>query len=101
MESDRALIHVGVVRAWPDRAERVDVTLAAGSTLRDALLASGLLSAEELADPALAVGVFSQIRPVGAALRDGDRVEIYRPLLIEPKEARRARAAVRKSRRPD
>ncbi len=100
MESDRALMRVSVVRAWPDRAELVDVSLAAGATLRDAILASGLLGPEELADPALSVGVFSQIRPVDATVRDGDRVEIYRPLLIEPKEARRARAALRKRRRP-
>jgi len=42
--------------------------------------------------------VFGQLRSPADPLRDGDRVEIYRPLTIDPKEARRIRAAVRRRR---
>ena len=38
---------------------------------------------------ALAVGIFSKVVPLETVLRDGDRIELYRPLLVDPKEKRR------------
>ena len=85
-------MRVEVVHARPDGAEALSVTLPAGATVRDALLAS------KLAAEAKAVGIFGKRVSLETALHDGDRVEIYRPLAIDPKEARRRRAAKRKRR---
>jgi putative ubiquitin-RnfH superfamily antitoxin RatB of RatAB toxin-antitoxin module len=63
-----------------------------GSTLADALRASGIESsipAHELT--ALAAGVWGRVADADTLLRQGDRVELYRPLKVDPKEARRLR----------
>jgi len=67
------------------------VRLPAGSTVGDALAASGLGEAASGR-----VGIYGRVVPAGVVLRDGDRVEIYRPLRADPKELRRARAAKRR-----
>lgn len=86
--------------ARPDRQFVVGVELRAGATALDALRASGLLESCPELDAATAVlGVFgAQVRP-DHALRDGDRVEIYRPLKADPRAARRARAQSERTRR--
>lgn len=89
-----AEIHVQVCYPLPGAPRLLDLTLAQGSTVRDALLASGLLPGDQ-AD-AQPVGIFGKKKSVDTLLRDGDRVEIYRPLLADPKDARRRRA-VRKA----
>lgn len=81
---------VEVVRAWPDRFERVELELPAGAVVADALRASGMVPGEQ-AD-ATAVAVFGVVCGLQDALRDGDRVELLRSLLIDPKQARRRRA---------
>jgi putative ubiquitin-RnfH superfamily antitoxin RatB of RatAB toxin-antitoxin module len=64
-----------------------------GATVGDAIAASGLAAlVPGLQVDDTNVGVFSQRRALRDALRHGDRVEIYRPLLADPKETRRARA---------
>ena len=77
-------LKVEVVHARPDGAQAVDVRLAEGATVRDALAASGLKGNQ--------VGIFGKRVTLDTRLADGDRVEIYRPLAIDPKEARRRRA---------
>lgn len=73
--------------------------LQAPATVGAAIEASGILAAlPELAGAALQVGVFGQPRTLADRLFDGDRVEVYRPLAIDPKAARRIRAAVRRRR---
>jgi putative ubiquitin-RnfH superfamily antitoxin RatB of RatAB toxin-antitoxin module len=76
-------------------APRVVASLAlelpAGSTLADALQASGWLAQYGLGADSLRCGVWGRMQPLDHALRDGDRVEIYRPLTVDPKEARRLR----------
>lgn len=63
-----------------------------GATARQALQASGLLETRpELAQGALDVGVWGRSAKPDQALEDGDRVEIYRPLRVDPKVARRER----------
>ncbi len=86
-------VSVEVVCAWPGRVWLRRLDLPSGSTVLDAVNASGCQQA--LADEVLGdrYGVFGQIVEGGRCLRDGDRVEIYRPLLADPKEARRQRAA--------
>lgn len=91
---DRVSVTVVYARAGGTFVREVDV--AAGSSLADAVRVSGLLEAEPaLAAQALDVGVFGRVRSADTVVRDGDRVEVYRPLTIDPKEARRVRAEVR------
>jgi putative ubiquitin-RnfH superfamily antitoxin RatB of RatAB toxin-antitoxin module len=95
-----AQIRVEVVYALPGSEDAVPLTLPAGSTLREALRASGLCARHPEIDPdAARLGVYGQLRPLDAPLADGDRVEIYRPLKADPKDARRARAASRRTSR--
>ena len=79
---------VEVVDARPEGAELVSVSLPAGSTLRDALVASGF----EVNLERQAFGIFGRRTALDQPLTEGDRVEIYRPLAVDPKEARRRRA---------
>lgn len=80
-------MRIEVVHARPDGAEVVEVRLPAGATVRDAVLASGVAGIETHK-----VGIFGKIVPADTRLAEGDRVEIYRPLKMDPKEARRRRA---------
>ncbi len=88
-EPDRIAVEV-IYASAPGAIDRCGVDLPAGSTLRDAIAASGLLSRHPGAE-ALRWGVHGRVRQPDARLRDGDRVEVYRPLQIDPKEARRLR----------
>ncbi len=82
-----------VVYALPGVSHVVEVELPAGATLGDAVAASGLAARfPEVALRGDAVGVFGERRTLDSPLADGDRIEIYRPLRIDPKEARRRRA---------
>jgi len=86
------MIRVEVVYAVRDAADAVSVQLPPGSTVRDACAASGMAARH----PGMKMGAFGIYgRRVSAETRlaDGDRVEIYRELLIDPKERRRQRAA--------
>jgi hypothetical protein len=88
-----ASIEVTVVYcAAPGKADETVLQLPAGSTLRDAVEASGLLRRHPGIDPAHGAGVWGRRRSPETVLRDRDRVELYRPLTIDPKEARRTRA---------
>lgn len=80
-------IRVEVIRAWPRRHESVMVDLAEGATVADALTASGMDDGGHLA-----VAVFGEKVEAAQVLREGDRVELLRPLTMDPKEARRRRA---------
>jgi uncharacterized protein len=75
----------------PGRTDRVALTLPAGATLTQALQASGLLERHGLAIDGLRTGIWCKPRDLQTELRDLDRVEVYRPLTVDPKEARRLR----------
>lgn len=77
--------------AAPGQTDLVQLTLALGATVADALSASGLLQRHALQADALRLGVWGRVRCPGAALHNDDRVEVYRPLQVDPKEARRQR----------
>jgi uncharacterized protein len=85
-------MRVDVIYALAQKQERVALDLPPGSTVQDALQASGLL---QRLPPIELGGLGVWGRPVTAKtrLRDRDRVEIYRPLIADPKEVRRERAA--------
>lgn len=87
-------LQVEVTYALPGRQEIVPLTLPAGSTLQQALEASGLPAKYPEIDLAKGkFGIFSKLARLDTALRDRDRVEIYRPLIADPKEVRKQRAA--------
>ena len=94
MES-KASIHVEVVfGVGPREIRRVELDLPVGTTLAQALHSSGVLS--DIAPEqhrALETGVWGRKLAASHALRDRDRVEIYRPLTVDPKVARRERFA--------
>ena len=92
-QNDQQTIRVEVVLAMPERQELVALEIATGSNIADAIARSGLpgmFKGFEL-DPEKA-GIFGQKANLDQVLRDGDRVEIYRPLIADPKEVRRQRA---------
>lgn len=72
----------------PRQIRQVSLMLNPGATVREALLASGLLGSA--ADEPV-VGIWGRRVSVDTVLRAHDRVEIYRPLTVDPKEARRVR----------
>lgn len=86
-------IRVEVVYALPERQYVRQVKLAAGSSVEQAILASGLLELRNDIDLASnKVGIYSRPAKLNDVLNEGDRVEIYRPLIADPKELRRQRA---------
>jgi uncharacterized protein len=89
---------VEVACAFPDRQRVVTLPLPdAGLTAGQAVSASGLLDAfPELSAQPLVVGIYGEVCEPDRLLRDGDRVEIYRPLRHDPRALRRERAATRK-----
>jgi len=87
-------IGVEVVYALPGEQRIHRLRIAHGATVREAIEQSGILERHpEIVLGNNQVGVFGQIRALDDELADGDRVEIYRPLSADPKEARRRRAA--------
>ncbi len=87
-----ASLRVEVVYALPGAQQVVAVALPAGSTARDAVAASGLAVRHGLAEADWQLGIGGRAVTPRQPLRDGDRVELLRPLAADPKEARRARA---------
>jgi len=93
-------IEVEVVFALPETQRLVPVSLQAGATVVDAIDASALEAAFPDYDLAqCAVGVWGQLVARDRVLVNGDRVEIYRELLMDPREARRRLAAAGKTMR--
>jgi hypothetical protein len=85
---------IEVVYAWKEEADTVSLSLPPGATLREAVLASGVLERHpELSLEQQTFGIFGRRAPLDQRLAPGDRVEVYRPLAMDPKEARRRRAA--------
>jgi putative ubiquitin-RnfH superfamily antitoxin RatB of RatAB toxin-antitoxin module len=75
----------------PGQVDQVRLQLPVPSTVADALRESGVLARHGLEAAAVKVGVWCKARPLEHPLREHDRVEVYRPLQVDPKEARRQR----------
>ena len=87
-------IYVEVVYARPERQEIASISLPEGSTVEQAIAASGLLAKHPEIDLTKnKLGIYAKLAKPDTALRDRDRVEIYRPLIADPKEVRKQRAA--------
>lgn len=83
---------VELAYALPQEQVLLRLQLLPGASLRDAIAQSGLLDRYPQLDPAtLKAGIFGQLVTLDQPLESGDRVEIYRPLQVDPKVARRAR----------
>ena len=86
-------ITIEIVYALPHEQVLLKQQLPAGSTVAEAIKASGILEKYPEIDLAKnKLGVFGKLSKPDAVLRDKDRVEIYRPLIADPKEVRRQRA---------
>ena len=87
-------INVEVVYALADVQELAQLTLPEGCTVAQAIAASGLLEKyPEIDLKKNKLGVFAKLAKSETVLRDRDRVEVYRPLIADPKEVRKQRAA--------
>ncbi len=94
-----ARLRIEVVYARPESQRVVLVELEEGACVVDAVRLSRLgVLHPEIGAADSAVGIFGRRVAPETPLRDGDRVEIYRPLLIDPKTARRAKAQKRRAR---
>ena len=92
------MIRVSVAVALAGRQEVIELELAEDATVQDALAAARLPERFPGIDVAkFKAGVWSRVARPSTPLRDGDRVELYRELAADPKEARRARARLRTS----
>lgn len=94
----RDTIEVEVVYALAERQALVAVEIAAGATVGDAVEQSGIAKQFPEQDlSACRLGIWGRLVDIDQVLNDGDRVELYRPLNIDPREARRKLAAEGKS----
>lgn len=87
-------MNITMVYALPERQVIRELVLDGGADIEAALQASGWLQEfPEIRGQNLKVGIFGQLAHPATLLKNGDRVEIYRPLKLEPKEARRKRGS--------
>ncbi|PKM22457.1 MAG: RnfH family protein, partial [Gammaproteobacteria bacterium HGW-Gammaproteobacteria-14] len=94
--------NIEVAYALPDRQKLIALRVAPGTSMYEAVQQSGIAGFfPELDIDRVAMGIFGKVEatPKARLLRDGERVEIYRPLLIDPKDNRKARAKQAKERR--
>ena len=88
------MLKVEVCYALPEKQVMIPVSLPEGVTLLQAVEASGILEKYPEIDPAKnKFGIYAKLSRPDTLLRDRDRVEIYRPLIADPKEVRKQRAA--------
>lgn len=93
-------IQVEVAYALPGEQVLLHLEVVEGATAREAVEQSGILQRYPEIDPArAALGVFGRVVPPDTRVRNGDRVEIYRPLIADPKQGRRERAKKESTRR--
>jgi putative ubiquitin-RnfH superfamily antitoxin RatB of RatAB toxin-antitoxin module len=93
MGDDIPALRIQVCYARPECQFLREVIVRGGATIAEAIYAPEIV--KELNDVDLArckVGIYGKIKTLETTLRDGDRIEIYRPLLADPKETRRRRA---------
>ena len=90
---NKPLLRIEVAYALREEQVLLELEMAEGTTARQAVEHSGILRRFPEIDLARAgLGIFGRVVSPDTPLRDGDRVEIYRPLMADPKQARRTRA---------
>lgn len=86
-------INIEVTYALPEKQFLLPVKVAEGTTIEDVIIASGILTLRSDIDlKKNKVGIYSRPAKLGDVVQEGDRIEIYRPLIADPKELRRKRA---------
>ncbi len=81
---------IGLAYALPQRQVWMDVEVAEGATIKDAIERSGILKQfPEINLETQKIGVYGKVSKLDAVLADGDRVEIYRPITCDPKTVQR------------
>lgn len=86
-------INIEVVYALPHEQTLLKQSVPAGTTIAEALQSSGVLAKHPEIDLSInKLGIFGKLSKADTVLRDKDRIEIYRPLIADPKEVRRKRA---------
>lgn len=87
------MINVEVVFALPTTATCLSIEVPQGTTVEQAVIQSGIIQKRpEIDATSLTLGVWNRTVKANYELKDGDRIEIYRPLIADPKDARRKRA---------
>jgi uncharacterized protein len=98
MQNAELNLKIEVVYALINEAHVIPLEVADGCTIEQAIRQSTILNSCPEIDLSInKVGVFNKVGQLDDPVRNGDRVEIYRPLLVEPKEARRRRAKKQKT----
>jgi len=96
--ADADTIVIEVAYARPEEQVIIALDMPAGSTLRQAVEQSGILERfPEIEPDNMKAGIFGKLKKPDQVLQAGDRVEIYRPLIADPKEVRKRRAAAGKA----
>jgi putative ubiquitin-RnfH superfamily antitoxin RatB of RatAB toxin-antitoxin module len=86
-------IQIEVVYGLPNRQELITLVVDSGTSLEQGIIKSGILNVFEDIDLAVnKVGIWNRAAKLTYQLQDLDRIEIYRPLLADPKEVRKRRA---------
>ena len=97
----KGAFRVEVVYALPAEQVLLVLDVDPGTTVGQVIQRSGIgLRFPEIGTAPAAVGVFGKRARLDTLVRDGDRIEIYRPLIADPKDVRRARAKLRQGRKP-
>lgn len=91
------LINIELIYALPDEQDLIAIQVEAGTNVEQAIEQSGLLKRyPQINLQENKVGIFSKVTQLDTILREGDRIEIYRPLIADPKEVRKRKAAMQK-----
>lgn len=91
--SSTAGIHIQICYARPDKQFLLEQTVAEGTTIQQAIQSSGIIQqAPEIDVSVWRVGIYGKLKTLDTVLREHDRIEIYRPLIADPKDSRRKRA---------
>lgn len=94
MADSSTRFNVELIYALPDEQDLLTIDVTEGSTVKDVILKSKILDEhEELNLDSLDVGIFGKATKMTQTVRAQDRIEIYRPLIADPKEVRKRRAA--------
>ncbi|MFB3090761.1 MAG: RnfH family protein [Gammaproteobacteria bacterium] len=103
MATDNAIpisIPIEVAYASPQQSWLIPFNVEEGTTIQQAIVTSGILDQCPAIDLKInEVGIFSKIVALDTLVRAGDRIEIYRPLILDPKQARRLRAKKEKQKK--
>ncbi len=89
-------IHIQVCYARPDKQFLLEQLVEPGITIQQAIQGSGIIQqAPEIDLSVWRVGIYGKLKTLDTILREHDRIEIYRPLIADPKDSRRKRAESR------